>query len=174
MRMLMIAPQPFFEPRGAPLCVNQHIQALLELGYEIDLITYPLGQNLSHPNLHIYRAPAIPFLKKVKPGPSLAKIPLDLSVLFKSFQMLRQNRYHYICAHEEAALLGILLASIFDCKLLYYMHCNLAELISQNSLIFRCAETVQRFMVRKVDAVVAFYPLLLAKVKQMAPRTPTY
>src|SRR5690348_2298086 len=55
MRMLMIAPQPFFEPRGAPLCVNQHIQALLELGYEIDLITYPLGQNLSHPNLHIYR-----------------------------------------------------------------------------------------------------------------------
>jgi glycosyltransferase involved in cell wall biosynthesis len=54
------------------------------------------------------------------------------------------------------------------------MHCNLAELISQNSLIFRCAEAVQRFMVRKADAVVAFYPLLLATVKQMAPRTPTY
>src|SRR5438128_2560063 len=92
MRILMIAPQPFFEPRGAPLCVNQHIQALLELGYEIDLVTYPPGQNLAHPNLHIYRAPAIPFLKKVKPGPSLAKIPLDLAVFFATIRRLRKNR----------------------------------------------------------------------------------
>ena len=44
MRILMIAPQPFFAPRGAPLCVYQHIKALITLGYKVDLVTYPFGK----------------------------------------------------------------------------------------------------------------------------------
>jgi glycosyltransferase involved in cell wall biosynthesis len=170
MRILMIAPQPFFEPRGAPFCVHQHIQALLELGYEIDLVTYPLGKNVNLPNLRIYRAPAVPFIREVKPGPSLAKIPLDLVVFLTAIWRLSRGRYRYICTHEEAALMGIPLAFIFRCKLLYYMHCNLAELISENPLIYRCALAVQKIMVRKADTVVAFYPELALSAKRMAPK----
>ncbi len=53
MRILMIAPQPFFEPRGAPLCIYQHIQALVTLGYEVDLVTYPFGNDVDLPGLKI-------------------------------------------------------------------------------------------------------------------------
>lgn len=166
----MIAPQPFFEPRGAPFCVYQHIQALLELGYEIDLVTYPIGKQVKLPNLHIYRAPTVPFIHAVKPGPSLAKLPLDLAVLLTALWRLCWRRYRFICTHEEAALLGIPLALMFGCKLLYYMHCNLAELISEKPWIYRCAFAVQKFMVRKVDAVITFYPQLALDAKGMAPK----
>ena len=80
MRILMIAPQPFFEPRGAPFCVYQHIKALVAHGYKVDLVTYPFGKDIDLPDLRIYRAPSVPFIHGVKPGFSLAKFPLDLLV----------------------------------------------------------------------------------------------
>lgn len=174
MRILMIAPQPFFEPRGAPFCVYQHIKGLIEAGYEIDLVTYPIGKPVFLPHLHIYRAPALPFIREVKPGPSLAKIPLDLLIFFTALWRLCARHYRYICAHEEGALLAIPLAALFRCKLLYYMHCNLAELISENPLLYRCAEAVQKFMLRRANAVVAFYPRLAQVAQDMAPDTPIY
>src|ERR1700738_1394874 len=174
MRLLMIAPQPFFEPRGAPFCVYQHIQALLELGYEIDLVTYPVGKQIDFPHLKIYRAPAIPFIREVKPGPSLAKLFLDMFVFMLALWMLCRRRYQYICTHEEGALIGIPLAFIFRSKHLYYMHCNLAELISEKPVIYRLAEGVQRFMVRHVDTGVGFYPEVELTAKRMAPEKPIY
>ena len=51
MRILMIAPEPFFEPRGTPFSEYHRIRALLELGHTVDLVTYPFGQALNLPGL---------------------------------------------------------------------------------------------------------------------------
>lgn len=174
MRILMIAPQPFFEPRGAPFCVYQHIQALTELGYDVDLVTYPVGKSVRLPNLNIFRAPSVPFIREVKPGPSLAKLFLDIFVFFTAMKRLSRRKYQYIFAHEEGELLAIPLARLFHCKLLYYMHCNLAELISEKPFVYQCAELVQRFMVRKADTIIAFYPEVETTAKKMAPKKPVH
>src|SRR4030088_263714 len=113
MRILMIAPQPFFEPRGASFCVYQHIKALVAHGYKVDLVTYSFGKDVALPGLRIYRAPSVPFIQGVKPGFSPAKFPLDLLVFLAALWRLYLRRYHYIHTHEEAALMGILLAAIF-------------------------------------------------------------
>ena len=39
----MIAPEPFFEPRGTPFSEFHRIRALTELGHQVDLVTYPFG-----------------------------------------------------------------------------------------------------------------------------------
>lgn len=174
MRILMIAPQPFFEPRGAPFCVYQHIKALSTLGHEVDLVTYPIGQSLDLPNLSIYRAPSLPFIRAVKPGFSLAKFPLDLLVFLTALWMLCRGRYRYIYTHEEAALLGALLAPVFGCKHLYYMHCDLSELVPGHALVVNCVKAVQAFMVRRADAVIAFYPKIATAARAMAPGKPIY
>ncbi len=80
MRILMIAPEPFLEPRGTPFSVYHRMRALVTLGYEVDLVTYPIGKQVTLPGLRIYRTPALPFIRKVKIGPSLAKFPLDILV----------------------------------------------------------------------------------------------
>jgi len=75
--------------------------------------------------------------------------------------------------------MGVLLAFIFRCKHLYCMHCDLAQLIAssgfiKNRLILHCLEAVQKFMVRKSDAVIAFYPEIESAAKRMAPGKPVY
>lgn len=175
MRVLMISPQPFFEPRGAPFCVYQHIKALVALGYEVDLVTYHVGKDVELPGLRIYRVPSLPFIRSVKAGPSLAKFPLDLLLFFMAFWRLCCRPYRYLHTHEEAAFLGIFLTALFGCKHLYYMHCDLAQLIAgsgfvKNRLLLRIADRVQRMMVRRAHAVITFYPQLEATARKLAPK----
>src|SRR5690349_6176247 len=160
MRILMIAPEPFLEPRGTPFSVYHRIKALTSLGYEVDLVTYPIGEAVSLPGLRVFRTPALPLIQKVKIGPSLAKLPLDLLVLFTAWQRMRQERYQYIHTHEEAGLMGVLLARIFHCKHLYDMHSDLSQQMSnfaftKNPLLIRAMEAVQRFIIQQADTVIA-------------------
>src|SRR5947209_5403958 len=153
----MIAPEPVLEPRGTPFSVYHRAKALASLGYEVDLVTYPLGKDVSVPGLRIYRAPALPFIQKVKIGPSLAKIPLDALVFLTAVRRLSWRRYRYIHTHEEAGLMGVLLASVFGCKHLYDMHSDLSQQMSnfsftKNKLLIGVIEVLQKLIVRKADA----------------------
>jgi hypothetical protein len=59
-RILMLAPEPFFEPRGTPFSEYHRLKALSELGHEVDLVTYPIGRDVTMPGLTIYRGPSLP------------------------------------------------------------------------------------------------------------------
>lgn len=127
MRILMLAPQPFFEPRGTPISVSQRLSALSRLGYEIDLVTYHIGEDVELPNVTIYRTPALPFVTKVKVGPSLIKVLLDILLLFVAVRLLCKRRYDVIHSHEEAAFFAIFLASFFRTYHVYDMHSSLPQ-----------------------------------------------
>ena len=183
MRILMISPQPFFEARGAPFCVYQHIKALLTLGYEVDLVTYHLGKDVNLPGLRIFRAPRLPFIHSVKPGPSFAKIPLDAAIFFTALWRLCVGQYRYLHAHEEGAFLGLLLSAIFGCKHLYYMHCDLSDLVANSCknyqslkvrLLVSIVDIAQKLMVRGANAVITFYPELEMRCRKIAPTKPIY
>lgn len=179
MRILMISPQPYFESRGAPFCVHQHIKALISLGYQVDLVTYPIGKDIHLPGLTIYRAPALPFIHSVKPGPSLAKFPLDLAVFLMAIWRLLWRKYHYIHTHEEAGVMGVLLSRLFGGKHLYYMHSDLSTVVAssdftKNPLLMWIVGMIQKFMLRNADGVVAFYPGIAETARQMAPGKPVY
>ena len=82
MRILMIAPEPFFEPRGTPFSEYHRIRAMTSLGHEIDLVTYPFGHDVEIPGLRVFRSLRPPFVSAVRIGPSAAKIPLDILLAF--------------------------------------------------------------------------------------------
>ena len=46
MHILMIAPEPFFEPRGTPFSEFHRLRALTTLGHTVDLVTYPFGRDV--------------------------------------------------------------------------------------------------------------------------------
>ena len=102
MRILMVAPQPFFQPRGTPFSVLHRLKALSKLGYKVDLLTYSIGQNVDIDGVTIHRIPQVPFIKKIAIGPSKSKIVLDLLLIFKTRQMLKHGNYDLIHSHEEA------------------------------------------------------------------------
>ncbi|GHO95664.1 glycoside hydrolase [Reticulibacter mediterranei] len=179
MRILMIAPEPFLEPRGTPFSVYHRIKALTSLGYEVDLVTYPIGEGVSLSGLRVFRAPALPFIQKVKIGPSLAKLPLDLLVFFTAWKRMSQERYQYVHTHEEAGLMGALLTRIFRCKHLYDMHSDLSQQMSnfaftKNPLLIRTMEAVQKFIIQQADTVIAICRDLEQTVRRLAPDKPVY
>ena len=178
-RILMIAPEPFLEPRGTPFSVYHRAKALVTLGYEVDLVTYPIGKQVALPGLRIYRAPALPFIRKVKIGPSLAKFPLDLCLFLTALWRLCLRRYRYIHTHEEAGVMGVVLAFIFGCKHLYDMHSDLSQQMSnfaftKSTVLIRCVEALQKLIVSRADAVIAICPDLEQTVKRLAPGKPVY
>src|SRR5262250_1351194 len=76
-KILMIAPEPFFEPRGTPFSEFHRLRTLTALGHQVDLVTYPFGASVSMPGLRVFRSLRPPLVRSVRVGPSLAKIPLD-------------------------------------------------------------------------------------------------
>ena len=106
----MLAPEPFFEPRGTPFSEYHRIKALTELGHHVDLVTYPFGSDVSLPRLRIIRSRRPPFLRRVSVGPSAAKLVLDMFLAGTAWRQARRERYDLIHSHEEAGILGVWLA----------------------------------------------------------------
>jgi glycosyltransferase involved in cell wall biosynthesis len=126
----MLAPEPFFEPRGTPFSEYHRIKALGELGHQIDLVTYPIGRDVDLPNLRIYRSWRPPFVRKVRIGPSPTKVVLDGLMLFTILRRTLTTQYDAIHSHEEMGLVGVWLAKWLRIPHLYDMHSSLPQQLS--------------------------------------------
>ena len=159
MKILMISPQPFFEPRGTPISVYQRLEALSTLGHEIDLITYHVGKDVEFPNVKIYRVRKVKMIQHVRIGPSRAKILLDVLVFFKAIQLLLGKRYDVIHSHEEASFFSMFLAWIFRTRHLYDMHSVLSRQLGNfdfgNKPIFiKIFGILETMVLKTCDAVI--------------------
>ena len=99
MHILMIAPEPFFEPRGTPFSEFHRIRALTDLGHTVDLVTYPFGRDVSLPGLRVFRCAKPPFVSRVKIGPSAAKIPLGVARAWTAFRRAPKGGVDVIHSH---------------------------------------------------------------------------
>jgi glycosyltransferase involved in cell wall biosynthesis len=129
-RILMLAPEPFFEPRGTPFSEYHRIKALGELGHHVDLVTYPIGRDVELPNLRIFRSVRPPFVRAVRIGPSFTKAALDGLMLFTILRRAFSERYDAIHSHEEMGLVGVWLARWMGIPHLYDMHSSLPQQLS--------------------------------------------
>jgi len=159
MKILMISPQPFFEPRGTPISVYQRLEALSTLGHEIDLVTYHVGKDVEFPNVKIHRVRNVKMIQHVRIGPSKAKILLDVLVFFKAMQLLLGKRYDVIHSHEEASFFSMFLAWIFRTRHLYDMHSVLSKQLGNfdfgnNSIFIRIFGVLETMVLKTCDAVI--------------------
>jgi len=179
MRILTIAPQPFFQPRGTPFSELYRARALTELGHEVDMVTYPIGEDVSMPGLRILRAPRIPGIRRVRIGPSLAKIPLDALVFASSLKRLLTHRYELLDCHEEAGLMGVVLGWLFSVPVLYDMHSSLPEQLSnfqysRNRVLRSLFDWAERMTVKGSDAVIVVCPYLKDLVSRIDREKPCF
>jgi glycosyltransferase involved in cell wall biosynthesis len=177
MKILMVAPQPFFESRGTPFSVLGRLKALSALGHDVDLLTYHVGQDVSIPRVAIHRTLRIHFIKSVKIGPSLTKLFLDIFLLFKAFSLLRKGRYDLLHTHEEAGFFGPVLARIFGIRHIYDMHSSLPQQLrnfqyTHSRALVRLFEWLENRTINSSDAVITICPALEGHVKALNGRVP--
>ncbi len=171
----MIAPEPFFEPRGTPFSEFHRIRALTDLGHQVDLVTYPFGRDIAMPGLRVFRSLRPPLVRGVAIGPSLAKIPLDGLLALTALRRAVVGRYDAIHSHEEGGLIGVLLAAMLRVPHLYDMHSSLPQQLtnfafSRSRIVRGIFLVIEKLMIRRSRVVVVICPSLEDTVRQIDPR----
>jgi len=169
MKILMLAPEPFFQARGTPISVYFRLKALSELGHRVTLLTYPLGQDRSFPGLKIVRLPNVLGLRAIRIGPSLIKLPLDALLLVRAFWETARGGYDLIFSHEEASLFGVWLSKLFGLPHLYDMHSSLPQQLenfnfSRSPLLKALFHRLERFVLAGSRSVIVICQDLFRQV----------
>ncbi|MDZ7260649.1 MAG: glycosyltransferase family 4 protein [candidate division KSB1 bacterium] len=175
MKVLMIAPQPWFSPRGTPISVLHRLRTVSKLGHEVDLLTYHLGEDVPIDRVNIIRIPKVPFVKKIAVGPSKIKIVLDLLLIYKAVRLLSKNTYDLIHSHEEAGFFSTYLARKYNTLHLYDMHSSLPQQLTNFKFtklrfLINTFEKLERWTITNADAVITICPELFEYVQRLFPQ----
>ena len=179
LKILMIVPEPLFTPRGTPFSIRGRLDALTGLGHQVDVVTYHVGIDIALPNLRIFRTPKIPFIQIVPIGPSLTKLVLDIFLFCLAILRIMRQKYDVIHTHEEAGLMGTILAPLTKAQHLYDMHSSLPQQLANFQAyhyrpIVKLFEILERFIIRRADAVITICPQLSQHVAAIDKDRPCF
>jgi glycosyltransferase involved in cell wall biosynthesis len=166
MKILSIAPQPFFSWRGTPFSVYYRTLVSCEMGHEVDVLAYGQGMDVEIPGCRIVRIPAFRWIGPVRTGPSLFKLFLDVFMVAWTVGLLLRRRYDVVHAHEEAVFWCRCLKPIFRFRLIYDMHSSLPQQLhnfqfTRSRFVHWLFESLEKSAVRAADAVITICPALL-------------
>jgi glycosyltransferase involved in cell wall biosynthesis len=172
MKALVVAPQPFFSPRGTPFSVYYRTLVTSELGVNIDLLTYGEGQDVDINNVRIIRIPHFRLLGPIKIGPSYLKLFLDIFMIVWTISLLIKYRYDFVHAHEEAIFFCRFLKPIFRFKLIYDMHSSLPQQLTNfqftnSRFIMNLFKLLEENCLRSADVIITICPDLANYVKNL-------
>jgi glycosyltransferase involved in cell wall biosynthesis len=101
----MIAPTPYFADRGCHVRIYEEARALQDLGYEVEICTYHLGDD--RPGVTTHRITRIPWYNKLTAGFAWQKFYIDVLLLLKTWSVARRFRPHLLHGHlHEGAAIG--------------------------------------------------------------------
>jgi len=126
-KILLLAPHPFFQARGTPLAEKMMLEFLSARGHEVDLLTYHEGADVEIPNCKIHRIVQVPGVRNIRPGFSMKKVVCDAVMFEKCLRMVRRTRYDLIHAVEESAFIAAFVRALTGVPYVYDMDSSLAE-----------------------------------------------
>ncbi len=128
MRILLLAPHPFFQNRGTPIDVLLVLQALSEReNTSVDVIVYPEGEDINLPGVYLFRVPFLKWLKGIRPGFSFKKLLVDCFMLFYTWKLVRRNRYNLIHSGEESVFTAMVMKRIYKIPYVYDLDSSIAQ-----------------------------------------------
>ncbi len=171
-KILLISPQPFFQWRGSPIRVGFDALALAEIGFDVDLLTLPMGERKEIPGVRILRVPNLFFIRNIPIGPSPAKAMFDLLLLFKGMWLILQHRYAFIHCIEDAGLVGLALGKLSGAKVVFEKHSDPSSYNKGRlrNFIMRLYGKIETFTARHADAVIGTGAGLAEQIRAMNPK----
>ena len=169
-KVLFISPQPYFEWRGSPIRVKANMTALSALGYEIDLLTLPIGENHKTNNVNIHRVWNIFNAKNISIGPSPLKLWFDILLIFKGIALISQKKYQILHGTEEAGFICYLLSRFNRAKYIFEKHSDSFSYTPKGFFkhILKIYRAVEKLTIIKSDAVISTGPALDEQAKVTA------
>lgn len=126
MRILVIAPTPFFADRGCHVRILGEAKAIQSLGHLLRICTYHIGKDVQ--GLDTVRTVNIPWYRKLSAGPSLHKLYIDLLLLWKVLRSCRQFSPDVLHAHlHEGIVIGKMASLLYRIPMVADLQGSLTE-----------------------------------------------
>jgi glycosyltransferase involved in cell wall biosynthesis len=158
LRVLMIAPTPFFSDRGCHVRILEEARALQGEGARVLIVTYPNGDNVA--GIETARVGKWMGYKKAEAGPHLLKPLLDILLFFKALKVAYDFNPHIIHAHlHEGCLIGAPIAKILGVPLMFDYQGSLTRELEQHrfiekgGIVYKVLLRLERFINRLPCAI---------------------
>jgi len=128
MKILVLAPHPFFQNRGTPIDVLLVLKVLVEReDTHVDLVVYNEGEDVGLPNLKTYRTPTLFFTRNIRPGFSFKKLVADILMFYIVWGLVKKNRYDLIHAGEESVFFAMFFKLFYKIPYVYDLDSSIAQ-----------------------------------------------
>lgn len=159
MRILMIAPTPFFADRGCHVRIRCEAEGLQALGHEVLVCTYPLGNEVE--GIQTRRTWPVPWYRKLAAGPSIHKYYIDLMLMGTVRKAIKEWKPDILHAHlHEGGFIGALVNRRGKLPLVFDHQGSLTGEVSahgfthKGSLQHRLLGRIERWVERRADRIV--------------------
>jgi glycosyltransferase involved in cell wall biosynthesis len=170
MNILVLAPHPFFQPRGTPIAVREVLEFLSSEGHTVDLLTYHEGTDVEIPGCTIHRIRPIPGVRGIRPGFSIKKVLCDAVMFVQSLGMARRKRYHLVHAVEESVFMANVIRLVYGIPFVYDMDSSLTDQVIEKHARLAALRpgmrAVESNAVRRSVGVLAVCPALENRARE--------
>jgi 1,2-diacylglycerol 3-alpha-glucosyltransferase len=128
LRVCMIAACPFPSNHGTPGSIREMSEALVELGHEVHIVTYHIGEDIPLRGPILHRIRALTSETAVVVGPTRRRPLYDLQIVFKTLEVIQRHRPQVLHAHGyEAEIAAYLCRLVTGIPVLYSGHQIMSE-----------------------------------------------
>jgi glycosyltransferase involved in cell wall biosynthesis len=161
MRVLLLAPHPFFQERGTPIDVLLVLRVLSARdGVEVDVVTYHEGEDIDLPGVTLHRIRPFPRVDNVRPGFSLKKVVCDIALLREARRLARKRVYDLIHAGEEAVFIARHVRRVHGIPYAYDLDSSIAQqMVEQKPWLRPVARVLDAFESRAIRESLINFPV---------------
>lgn len=175
MKILMIAPQPFYSDRGTPMNIKLLCQVLGEAGNSLDLLVFPTGRDIELKNVKIIRLPNVFRANSIPIGPSGIKLAFDILLTAFTLLLCLTKRYDVIHGIEEGGFLAVILSKLFGNASIFDMDSCISDQLKYsgfitNSRLLKYIRHFEGWTIRRSSVVVTVCSALSEKARCLAPK----
>ncbi len=150
MKILVLAPHPFYQNRGTPIAVKMLLETLGAAGHQLTLLTYPEGDDITLSSCTIIRLQQLSWVSGVKPGFSWKKLVYDASLFFALGKLLKEQEFDLIHAVEESAFLAAFFGKKYRIPFVYDMDSSLSHQLGEKFFLLKPFLPIFRFLEKQV------------------------
>lgn len=149
------------------------VRALAAQGHEVELLTYPQGDDLALAGVRHRRSLSLP-IGRVRAGPSFAKLLLDVPFMARAWWRMAVGRFDVVHAVEEAAHLAAPVARLLGLPLVVDVDSSIPAQMRESGFATRgpllwAAEALEGHALRHSAAVVTVCSSLTEGVRGRVP-----
>lgn len=174
MKILLLAPQPFYQVRGTPIAVDLMLRTLSARGHEVDVLVYHEGASVTYPGVRVHRIPRVPGLSGVGPGPSMKKLCCDIPFFAQALWLAARGRHDLVHAVEESVFIAVVIRRLFGIRFVYDMDSSMSQQLAAKypraGWMSRWIRTCEEHAIRQAEAVVPVCDALAEMAGRYQPR----